>query len=273
MPITIGHVFFFEYKGGIAMQERYRVIAGAESFFLKGNGIGLLLSHGFMGTPQSVEYLGEKFSDLGYSVYAPRLAGHGTDYRDLENATHEDWFAELEKGYKLLKEHCSTIFVMGQSMGGTLTLWLASKYADIKGIVLINPALTLPSYEKWIGVSSPRYLAESEPDIKAKGVHEITYSKVPIQSIHQLQELMGKTPEILPSINHPLLCFKSAVDHVVPPENTDYIFEHVSSEEKEIVTLRNSYHVASLDHDRDQIILHTHRYIQEDLSERVKKSS
>ncbi|TKC16409.1 alpha/beta hydrolase [Robertmurraya kyonggiensis] len=255
------------------MQERYPVIAGAESFFLKGNRIGLLLSHGFMGTPQSVEYLGKEFSDLGYTVYAPRLAGHGTDYRDLENATYEDWFAELEKGYKLLKENCSTIFVMGQSMGGTLALWLGSKYKDIKGIVLINPALTLPSYEKWIGVSNPRYLDESAPDIKAENVHEITYSKVPIQSIHQLQALMGRTPELLPLINHPLLCFKSAVDHVVPPENTVYIFDHVTSVEKEIVTLQNSYHVASLDNDRDQIILHTHRYIQEELNERVKKTS
>lgn len=84
---------------------------------------------------------------------------------------------------------------------------------------------------------------------------------------------MGKTPEILPTIHHSLLCFKSAVDHVVPPENTEYIFDHVASVEKEMVTLHNSYHVASLDNDRDQIILHTHRYIQEELSERVKKSS
>lgn len=251
------------------MQERYPVIAGAESFFLKGNEIGLLLSHGFMGTPQSVEYLGKKFSDLGYSVYAPRLAGHGTDYRDLENATHEDWFAELEKGYKLLREHCTTIFVMGQSMGGTLVLWLASKYEDINGIILINPALTLPSYEKWIGVSNPRYLDESEPDIKAKGVHEITYSKVPIQSIHQLQELMGKTPELLTTINQPLLCFKSAVDHVIPPENTDYILDHVSSEEKEVVMLHNSYHVASMDNDRAHIVLQAHSYFQEKIGELI----
>lgn len=272
MPIILGHVFFIiKIQGGIAMQERYPVIAGAESFFLKGNRIGLLLSHGFMGTPQSVEYLGKKFSDLGYTVYAPRLAGHGTDYRDLENATYEDWFAELEKGYKLLKENCSTIFVMGQSMGGTLALWLASKHKDIKGVVLINPALTLPSYEKWIGVSNPRYLDESAPDIKAENVHEITYSKVPIQSIHQLQALMGRTPELLPLINHPLLCFKSAVDHVVPPENTDYIFDHVSSEEKEVVKLHNSYHVASMDNDRAQIVLQAHSYIQEKIGELIHR--
>ncbi|MGG0717973.1 alpha/beta fold hydrolase [Robertmurraya massiliosenegalensis] len=255
------------------MNEKFPVMEGAESFFLKGNQIGLLLSHGFMGTPQSVQYLGEKFSELGYSVYAPRLTGHGTDYQDLEKATYLDWFTELEKGYHFLKEHCSTIFVMGQSMGGTLTLWLANKYKEINGIMLINPALTLPSYEKWSGKQEPKYLDETAPDIKLEGVHEITYPKVPLKAIHQLQDLMKKTPEKLSTITTPLLAFKSSIDHVVPPENTNYIYEKIGSVEKEVVTLHNSYHVASMDHDRDEIILLTHHYIQGKITERVKRLS
>lgn len=255
------------------MKEIFPVMEGAESFFLKGNEIGLLLSHGFMGTPQSVQYLGEKFSELGYTVYAPRLTGHGTAYQDLENATYVDWFLELEKGYHLLKKQCSTIYVMGQSMGGTLTLWLAHKYKDINGIMLINPALTLPNYEKWNGKQEPKYLDETAPDIKLNDVHEITYPKVPLQAIHQLQELMKKTPEILPTIKVPILAFKSAIDHVVPPENTKYIYEKIGSVEKEVVTLHNSYHVASMDHDRDKIIAQTHYCIQGKISERVKKLS
>lgn len=255
------------------MKERFPVIAGAEAFFLKGNEIGILLSHGFMGTPQSVQYLGERFFELGYSVFAPRLTGHGTHYHDLENATYSDWFSELEEGYLFLKEHCSVVFVMGQSMGGTLTLWLANKYSDIEGIALINPALTLPSYEKWIGKSTPKYIEESAPDIKLKGVQEITYPKVPLKAIHQLQKLMKKTPEILPTIRTPLLAFKSSIDHVVPPENTEYIWEQIGSKEKKVVTLHNSYHVASMDHDREQIVLHTHNFILVKLKESEKKSS
>jgi carboxylesterase len=247
------------------MREKYPVIDGAESFLIKGNNVGLLLSHGFMGTPQSVKYLGEKFSELGYTVYAPRLKGHGTHYKDMEKSTHIDWFSDLEIGYKFLKEHCSTIFIIGQSMGGTLALWLANKHKDIKGLVLINAALSVPNYEQLIGKSSPRYLVETAPDIKLKGVHEITYNKVPIQSIHELQVLMKKTPEIIPNITNSILCFKSAEDHVVPPENTDYILEHIGSVEKEAVTLNDSFHVASMDHDKDKIINRTHNYIQKKL--------
>jgi carboxylesterase len=244
------------------MSEKYSVIEGAETFKIKGNTIGLLLSHGFMGTPQSVHDLGEKLSELGYTVYAPRLKGHGTHYKDLEKSTYMDWFTDFENGYLHLKKHCSEIFVVGQSMGGTLALWLANKYKDIKGLVLINAALTVPNYDQWIGKSSPKYLSESAPDIKLKGVHEITYSKVPLKSIHELQALMKRTPEILPNITNSILCFKSAEDHVVPPTNTDYILENIGSVDKEAVTLYHSFHVASMDHDKDKIVMSTHSYIQ-----------
>ncbi|MFC0271876.1 alpha/beta hydrolase [Metabacillus herbersteinensis] len=244
------------------MKENYPVIDGAESFFLKGNNVGLLITHGFMGTPQSVRFLGDKFSELGYTVLAPRLKGHGTHYQDLERSTSNEWFTDLEKGYTVLKEHCPTIFVIGQSMGGALALWLANKYQDIEGLILINAALSVPSYDQWIGKTSPSYISETAPDIKLKGVHEITYKKVPILSIHELQALLKNTPGIIPKITNPILCFKSAEDHVVPPENTDFILKHIGSNQKEAVTLSNSYHVASMDNDRELIIKKSHLYIQ-----------
>ncbi len=244
------------------MREFYPVMDGAESFYLEGNEVGLLITHGFLGTPQSVRYLGEAFAKLGYSIFAPRLKGHGTHYKDMEKTTHQDWFAEMEKGYLFLKERCSTVYVIGQSMGGALALWLAKKYPEIKGLALINAALKVPSYDDLIGKTSPRYIPEGAPDIKRSGVEEITYGKVSIHSIHELQELMAKTPAILPDIQNPVLFFKSIEDHVVPAECTDYIANHIGSSQKEVVPLYNSYHVASMDYDQEKIIEKTHKYIQ-----------
>jgi carboxylesterase len=253
------------------MNDRYPVLDGAESFFIKGNNIGILLSHGFVGTPQSIKYLGVKLSQVGYTVFAPRLTGHGTHYYDLENATHFDWISDLETGYQFLKERCSTIFVMGQSMGGALALWLADKYENIDGVITINAALRIPDYEYLGGKTSPRFLPEGSPDIRLKGVDEITYAKVPLHAIHEIQALMKKTPEIIPTITQPVLCFKSKVDHVVPPECTDYILEHIGSTQKKAVTLHNSYHVASMDHDKDEIINRTHDFIQGILATAIKE--
>ena len=103
------------------MEEKFPVIDGAESFYFKGNEVGILVSHGFMGTPQSVRYIGEKLVQYGYSVVAPRLKGHGTHYYDLENCTYEDWFQSLEREYLELKKRCTTIFVTGSVYGRNIS--------------------------------------------------------------------------------------------------------------------------------------------------------
>lgn len=236
------------------MAEKYPVLDGAEEFFFKGSDIGILISHGFIGTPQSVRYIGEEFAKQGFTVLGPRLHGHGTHYYDLEECSNNDWFQSLEKGYQQLKQHCTSIFVIGQSMGGTLTLWLARRYQEIKGIVTVNAALEVPAYEYLKGKIEPRFLDESEPDIQAKDVFEIAYPKVPIKAIHELQNLMEQTPAILPEIRCPVLGIHSAVDHVVPPSNTDYILEHIGASKKDKLLLQNSFHVASMDYDKDLIV-------------------
>lgn len=251
------------------MKEKYPVIDGAEAFFYKGNDIGILISHGFVGTPQSVQYVGEKFAEQGYTVLAPRLPGHGTHYHDLEKSTHEDWFTELERGYQFLVGQCSTVFMIGQSMGGTLTLKMAQKYPGIKGVVTINAALTLPSFEHLKKQQSPKYILEGEPDIKAKGVYEITYHKTPLHAIHQLQELMENAPALLEEITSPILCIKSRIDHVIPPANTEFIYRNVGSKIKELATLENSYHVATMDNDKETIVKHVHRFIQNQLAKEL----
>ncbi|MED1471803.1 alpha/beta hydrolase [Bacillus salipaludis] len=236
------------------MQERYPVLPGAEPFFFKGNHIGILISHGFIGTPQSIRFLGEYLAYQGYTVYGPRLKGHGTYYEDLEECSYPDWIQSLEDGYRFLQQQCRDIFIIGQSMGGTLSLNLVSKYPDIQGIMLINAAMTtIPEMEKFKTKQAPRFIDEGSPDIKADDVHEIAYEKTPIQSIHQLLSLMNETQKMLPNVTTPVLAFQSVEDHVVPPENTDFIMAHIKSDFKEIIPLYNSYHVASMDNEKEFI--------------------
>jgi len=245
------------------MTTQYPVLDGAEAFFFKGNDVGILISHGFVGTPQSVRFLGEYIAKQGFTVCAVRLKGHGTHYEDMESCLYNDWIQSLEEGYRLLQQHCREIFIIGQSMGGALTAQLASKHQDIAGIILINAAMTsIPVLEEFRGKQEPRFVNEGAPDIKDKSVYEITYSKVPISAIQQLLLLMDDTKEKLPHITCPVLAFKSIEDHVVPPENTDYITEHVSSSIREIVTLQDSYHVASMDYDKELIAETSSAFIQ-----------
>ncbi|WP_338452585.1 alpha/beta hydrolase [Niallia oryzisoli] len=250
------------------MKERFQIIKGAESFYFKGSEIGILISHGFMGTPQSVRFLGESLARYGYTVLGVRLKGHGTHYRDLEKCTHEDWFESLERGYKELKQRCTSVFVIGQSMGGTLTLKLAHKYREIKGIMLINPALNVPAYEHLKEATKPKFIIEEKPDMNVKNVYEITYDLAPIKAIHELQKIMEMTPALLPSIQCPVLGIQSAMDHVVPPENTDFIIENIGSDVKEKLVLTNSYHVATMDYDKEKIVKYCHSFVQQQVGDK-----
>lgn len=237
-----------------------KIIPGAETFYLPGSSVGILLCHGFNGTPQSVRYLGEKLASKGLTIYAPRLKGHGINELEMEKTKYQDWIENMDKAYKKLKETCAHIFVMGQSMGGALALDLASKL-KCDGVITVNAALEVPDYEPYRHRVTPRFISEGEPDIKAKGIKEITYTQVPLTAIHQLQGIMEHSRRQLKKIRCPALIFHSPEDHVVPSHCSELIYESISSKDKELATLANSYHVASLDYDKDQIIDQTYHFI------------
>lgn len=241
----------------------FSVISGAEDFHFEGSNIGILLCHGFVGTPQSMRFLGEGFSKAGFTVRAPRLKGHGTHYKDLELATFTDWIKQLEDNYIDLKKQCDEVYIVGQSMGGLLSLLVASRFQDVTGIITINVALEVPGYAQYKNKNIPRYLEEGAPDIKDQSIFEITYPKVPLHAIKQLLSLIDYTTDKLPAINSPLLLFHSTVDNVVPPKSTNYVYDNVSSIQKDIIELKNSYHVASMDYDHPKIISDTISFISE----------
>ncbi|KKI92229.1 hypothetical protein WQ54_10420 [Bacillus sp. SA1-12] len=234
--------------------ELHPVINGAESLFIPGNKIGVVLCHGFNGTPQSMQYIGEQLSKCGYTVSIPRLNGHGTHYLDMEKSSYETWITDLQRAYRGLKKECEKVFIVGQSMGGALTLQVAANNPDVDGIFLINAAVTDVSYKEFRGIMEPRFVEEGSPDIKKPAVFEITYDKVPVKAIHQLLDLMDDTKMNVSKVTCPTIIFKSAADHVVPPANSEFIFQHVSTSKKKMIVLGNSYHVASMDYDAPYIV-------------------
>ncbi|WP_066186772.1 alpha/beta hydrolase [Gracilibacillus timonensis] len=230
-----------------------KIIKGAEPFYYQGGEIGILLCHGFIGTPQSMEYLGQSLHEAGYTVSGLRLDGHGTSPEELAFSSYTDWMNNIVKAYHGLKEVCETVYVVGQSMGGTLTLHLATFIPNIDGIMLINPAMDIPAFQHYRLEDKYRYIAEGEPDIKRPNAYEITYTETPINGYQQLLGIMDEVRPKLNTISCPLLCMVSYQDHVVPVENTDFILERVNSTYKQKQLLPNSYHVASLDYDQDLI--------------------
>jgi carboxylesterase len=188
----------------------------------------------------------------------------------MEETSYKDWLQELEQAYLKLKSVCSHVFIAGQSMGGVLSLIVGNK-VNPAGVITINAAFSVPGYEVYKDEHDWKYVQEGQPDIKDDSVIEITYPAVPVHAIKQLLALIEIGKDTLARVTSPLLLFKSLDDHVVPAESSDYVYNHVSSIEKQIVELTNSYHVASMDFDKFAIVDQTETFIQKTLERTAKK--
>ena len=232
-----------------------------------GNQTGVLLSHGFTGTTQSMRAIGEMLNAQGgFTVMGPRLTGHGTRPEDMARASAAEWVCDIELALEELRQRCQKVFIGGLSMGGTLTLYMAAMHPEvIAGALPVNAAVFLDSPDLAglaLNAGAPANIPGVGADIKMLGGSELAYPVVPVPAIRHLYTLMAVTRELLPRVTCPTLVFTSTEDHVVPPANGPYILEHLGATEKRLVWLENSYHVATLDDDRERIAAEMIAFIQ-----------
>ena len=186
---------------------------------------------------------------------------------DHANSTALDWISSIEAGLNWLHQRTSQTFFVGLSMGGMFALYFAARYSDrIRGIVPINACVFLndPDLARVVfDPEAPATVPGVGSDIKAEGVEELVYPEVPVPPVKEFMAIMRVTDDLLPTITTPALILQSTEDHVVPPENGPHILEKLGSEDKELVWLENSYHVATLDNDADLIVERTASFIRE----------
>ncbi len=246
-----------------------KIMKGGEPFsFSSDSDVGILMLQGFTGTTSSVIYPGKCLYKAGFNVEGPRLAGHGTKWEDLNHVKYADWINDAEKGLKKLQDRADKIFVAGLSMGGTLSLYLAEKHPEIYGVVLINHAILLHDWRVPL-LPVIKYFVKSAPaigsDIKDPSKKEIAYDKTPSKGAHEMAKLVNIVRFDLKKVTQPTLIFKSRGDHVVPLDNAEYTMNHISSKDKQLVWLENSYHVATMDFDKDLICEKSIEFIKKHL--------
>lgn len=225
----------------------------AEPFHHEAGTLGVLLSHGFTGSPASMRPWGEFLGGRGYSVSVPRLPGHGTEWRELNRTTWADWYGELDAAMSALLQRCDRVAVCGLSMGGGLALRLAEQRPDdVAALVLVNPAINLRNWQLRF-VPLLKHVVPSVPgignDIKKIGADEYGYDRTPLRAVHSQLHGWRDVRRDLSKVTAPLQVFRATNDHVVDATSLELIKAGVSSPVTEFVTLHDSYHVATLDND------------------------
>ncbi|MFI8087506.1 alpha/beta hydrolase [Streptomyces sp. NPDC086080] len=233
------------------------VLTGAEPFRHEGGETAVLLCHGFTGSPQSLRPWAEHLAGHGLTVSLPLLPGHGTRWQDLAATGWQDWYAQVDRELRLLRDRSERLFVAGLSMGGALALRLAARHGDaVSGVMVVNPA------NKVHGAAAHalpvlRHLVPTTKgiasDIAKPGSSELGYDRVPLHAAHSLRNFFRLVDGELPQVTQPLLLMRSPQDHVVPPADSARILGRVSSTDVTEVLLEQSYHVATLDHDAERI--------------------
>lgn len=230
--------------------------------------IGILIIHGFTSTPSSMYPVAEYFVKKKYNVELPLLRGHGTKWQNLNKVSYQDWINDVQRALKKLQKRTDKIFVCGLSMGGLLTLYLAETHPEIKAQILINHALFVED-PRLIILPVLRFFLKSTKaiaaDIKDPGADENAYHRTPTNGVYQMVLLQKKVRKYLSLIKQPTLIFRSKEDHRLSSKNATYTFKNISSKKKKIIWLKNSYHAATLDYDKDIICRKSHEFIRQNI--------
>jgi carboxylesterase len=242
------------------------ILTGAEPFNHDGSDVGVLLCHGFTGTPQSMRPWGEYLADRGYTVRVPLLPGHGTTWQEMNGTTWQDWYSCVDSSFRELHQTCERVVVGGLSMGGALSLQLAREHGPrISGLVLVNPAVKfddprtrlLPVLKHLMG--SVQAIGN---DVKKPGVSELAYARTPLKASHSQMMAWNSLIRDLPDITQPMLLLRSTEDHVVPASSSALILSRISSRDVTEILLDDSYHVATIDNDAPRIFDESAKFIE-----------
>jgi carboxylesterase len=218
---------------------------------------GVLLCHGFSGSPQSMRPWAKHLEADGFRVVLPRLPGHGTTWQELNQTRWQDWYVHVDRAFTDLRAECERVFVCGLSMGGALAIRIAEQHGrEVTGVALVNPAIgsTDPRIR---ALPALRHLLPSlrgiGSDIAMPGVVERAYDRSALHAGWSVTRMWRDIRDNLDRVDQPLLIFKSSTDGVVDELSLKLIKAGIRSADLTVVSLERSYHVATLDYDAELI--------------------
>ncbi|HCI53484.1 MAG TPA: alpha/beta hydrolase [Gallionella sp.] len=257
---------------------------------LVGGEHAVLLVHGLQGGPTEMLPLAKRLNQAGYSVYVPHFAGYGYHDGDTSHSVTrwQDWHKRVADEVAILKQTHSSVSLGGLCIGAVLALSVAADSgSDIAALSLLSTTLY---YDGWsipwyrfvlpIGYYTPFryfYSYSGRPPFGIKNeqlrkwvIREMNHkessiaavSNLCLPAIHEAELLIKAVKARLPAIQTPTLVIHATEDDVCSPRSAEYVMQHIGSTKRECVMLGNSYHMITVDNDREQVATETIRFFK-----------
>ncbi|HIU64502.1 MAG TPA: alpha/beta fold hydrolase [Candidatus Avacidaminococcus intestinavium] len=243
-----------------------KIMDGAEQYYWPSGKQGVLLIHGYTGSPAELKLLGEFLYQAGYSVLGVRLPGHGTTPEELNSTTWHDWYAKVMECYLEIQKDCREVSVIGLSMGALLAMKLASEQKIDKAVFLSAPiyiydkriplVFLAKNFIKWIKKGKRSYSVPEQ--------YNVAYSVMPLKALDSLLRLIKHIKkDVLKKITRPCLIIQSKKEHTVRPESADYIFQKIRSKQKKLLWVEQGGHILTLSDERKQVFFSIKQFLEE----------
>ena len=251
---------------------------------------GVLLIHGLTGTPTEMRFVARGLHEAGFTVRAVQLAGHCGSAADLVATGWRDWYRSVETAATELRQQVDHLFVAGLSMGALLALKLAiDRPREVDGVGLYG---TTFRYDGWaippiaklsfllplvcrLGLGRDRVFMETFPyGIKSERIRNWSVGSMlagdsraaglpgnPWPSLAEFVQLSRHVRKRLGSVRAPCLVVHSTDDDIASLSNVAVVEAHVSAPVEKVL-LDDSYHMVSVDQQRDVLIARSVRFFE-----------
>lgn len=221
-------------------------------FIDKKSEIGVLMLHGFSGSPKQFKELSEYLSVRGFTVYAPLIAGHGTTPEDFYNTGPDDWKGSAREAYSRLKKVSKKIVIIGNSFGSNLGFWLSKEFNNEPAAIISLGAPVFLRNHRFIKFRLNTYGRFMKYYRKPSRIYkidytdmrdEVSYSVISIKNLNEFFDFIEKeTMPNLSKVTAPILIANANHDTVIHPKSAAYIFSHIGSKIKEVFWFNSEQH-------------------------------
>lgn len=248
----------------------------------------VLMLHGLGASPLELSRLAKDLNVAGFSVFVPYIPNYsfGTECGDWQ-----DWVQHAQQYLWDLRTQYTTVCVVGLSMGSTLTMALAQR-EPLTSIVLLSTALAydgwaipwysfLLNFASWLPFASRYRYAEAEPfgiknpemramvkrALQKDHISESGADYLPFKYVSEGRALIKEVRGNVQLIDCPTLLIHAADDETVHMRNAEWAFDNIRSATKEFIYLGDSYHMITVDNERETVNQETVRFLKKTVND------